>query len=86
MVTLDMTQNYFTVVIAENSLIAIDSFITVLLSWAITLSKPANFLTKCRPTARLLGAQTVFSILGQFLVNVLFLFIAFISLYRQVKK
>ncbi|KAJ3396598.1 hypothetical protein HDU92_002546 [Lobulomyces angularis] len=83
MVSLEMIQFYYSVICAQYVWIAIDSLITILLSWTVTLAKPAERLSKDRPTARLLGLQTVASIVGQFIINIIFIVVAFVTLYKQ---
>ena len=83
MITLEMTQFYFSVIAPQYVWVAVDSLITVLLSWTVTLAKPAKFLAKCRPTARLLGAQTIASVTGQFFINAFVAAYAFVMLFQQ---
>ena len=42
------------------------------MSWALTLARPAAKLAKTRPTARLLGVETVVSVLGSIIINAIF--------------
>ncbi|CAO3683791.1 unnamed protein product [Rhizopus stolonifer] len=74
---------YFSTTMSQNVWIAIDVFITVLLTWAVSQSYPAKHLENQRPTARLLGPQTLASGLGVVVINWLFLIGAFIMLFRQ---
>lgn len=66
--------------------IAIDVFITVFLSWAVSQSKAADRLEPCRPTARLLGPQTLASCLGLVSINWIYMSCAFYMLYKQGKE
>jgi magnesium-transporting ATPase (P-type) len=76
---------YFSVSLSENLWIAIDVLITVLLTWAVSQSKAANRLEPVRPTARLLGPQTLASGMGLVAINWAFLCGAFAMLYKQGK-
>ncbi|KAG0173481.1 hypothetical protein DFQ30_007833 [Apophysomyces sp. BC1015] len=74
---------YFSVTMAQNVWIAIDVLITVLLTWAVSQSKAADRLEGQRPTARLLGPQTLASGMGLVAINWLFLIGAFVMLFKQ---
>ncbi|KAI9468133.1 MAG: hypothetical protein EXX96DRAFT_114710 [Benjaminiella poitrasii] len=74
---------YFSVTMSQNVWIAIDVFITVLLTWAVSQSKAADNLAAQRPTARLLGPQTLASGMGIVAINWLFLISAFVMLFKQ---
>lgn len=47
------------------------------------MSKPAKNLSPTRPTARLLGYETVISVTGQIFISVVFMIIAIITLFQQ---
>ncbi|RCI01675.1 hypothetical protein CU098_004923 [Rhizopus stolonifer] len=74
---------YLNVSLSENIWIAVDVFITVLLTWAVSQSKPAQHLEPQRPTARLLGPETLASGIGLVAINWIFLTSAFSMLYQQ---
>ncbi|KAG2225949.1 hypothetical protein INT45_006645 [Circinella minor] len=74
---------YFSVTMSQYVWIAIDVFITVFLTWAVTQSKAADRLNEERPTARLLGPQTMASCLGLCAINWIFLSGTFKFLYSQ---
>ncbi|KAI8144486.1 hypothetical protein BJV82DRAFT_712442 [Fennellomyces sp. T-0311] len=74
---------YFSITMSQNVWIAIDVFITVFLTWAVSQSKAAKRLAPQRPTARLLGPQTLASGMGLVAINWLFLIGAFVMLYKQ---
>jgi cation-transporting ATPase 13A3/4/5 len=74
---------YFSVTMSQNVWIAIDVFITVFLTWAVSQSKAAPRLEGQRPTARLLGPQTLASGMGLVLINWLFLISAIVMLFQQ---
>jgi cation-transporting ATPase 13A3/4/5 len=74
---------YFDVTVSQNSWIFVDVFITVLLTWAVSQSRAAKHLEPQRPTARLLGPQTLASGMGVVAINWLFLIGAFAMLYKQ---
>ncbi|KAI7860460.1 hypothetical protein BDC45DRAFT_474316 [Circinella umbellata] len=74
---------YFSITMSQNVWIAIDVFITVFLTWCVSNSKAAKRLAPQRPTARLLGPQTMASAMGLVAINWLFLIGAFVMLYKQ---
>ncbi|KAI8339657.1 hypothetical protein BC941DRAFT_512000 [Chlamydoabsidia padenii] len=74
---------YFSVSLAQNIWIAVDVFITVLLTWAVSQSQPAATLAPQRPTAQLLGPQVLASTIGVVIINWVFLIGAFAMLYQQ---
>lgn len=61
-------------------------FITVLLTWAVSQSQAADRLEPQRPTARILGPQTLASGIGLVAINWIFLIAAFVMLYSQCKQ
>lgn len=83
MASLELFQYYFSVVVAQYSWILVDSIITVGLSGALTMAQPATSLAPSRPTARLLGPETLWSAVGQIAMNFAFLCGGFGILYRQ---
>ncbi|KAI8368373.1 hypothetical protein EDC96DRAFT_441550 [Choanephora cucurbitarum] len=74
---------YFSITMSQNVWIAIDVLITVLLTWAVSQSHAAKRLEGQRPTARLLGPQTLSSAMGIVAINWLFLIGAFVMLFKQ---
>ncbi|CDS13844.1 hypothetical protein LRAMOSA06018 [Lichtheimia ramosa] len=74
---------YFSISMSQYIWIGIDVFITVLLTWAVSQSKAADRLAPQRPTARLLGGQTMASTLGLVALNWLFMCTALYFLYQQ---
>jgi cation-transporting ATPase 13A3/4/5 len=77
-----MIQYYFTVQMSQALWIFIDGC-TVPVSWALTLAKPALYLSKSRPTARLLGFETILSVVGPILINITVLVVTIAALYQQ---
>ncbi|KAI9349302.1 hypothetical protein DFJ73DRAFT_789982 [Zopfochytrium polystomum] len=73
---------YFTVNMSQAMWILIDGT-TVPLSWALTLAKPAERLARTRPTARLLGPETIISVVGQILINIVFIVIGVAILFAN---
>ncbi|CEG45877.1 p-type atpase (p-atpase) superfamily [Plasmopara halstedii] len=63
--------------------ILIDGFMLVGCSYVITLSKPLNELKKTRPTSSLIGPTTLSSILGQEIINTIFLSCGILMLTSQ---
>ncbi|CEG71670.1 hypothetical protein RMATCC62417_07368 [Rhizopus microsporus] len=74
---------YFSITMSQNVWIAVDVLITVLLTWAVSQSRAAKRLEDQRPTAQLLGPQTLASGLGLVTINWLFLIGAFVMLFKQ---
>ncbi|CEG80570.1 hypothetical protein RMATCC62417_14887 [Rhizopus microsporus] len=74
---------YFSITMSQNVWIAVDVLITVLLTWAVSQSHAAKRLEDQRPTAQLLGPQTLASGLGLVTINWLFLIGAFVMLFKQ---
>ncbi|KAI7883302.1 hypothetical protein K492DRAFT_185103 [Lichtheimia hyalospora FSU 10163] len=83
MVMMKIITFYFSITMSQYVWIAIDVFITVFLSWAVSQSKAADRLEPCRPTARLLGPQTLASCLGLVSINWIYMCCAFYMLYQQ---
>jgi cation-transporting ATPase 13A3/4/5 len=83
MMMLKMFTFYFSVTMSQNVWIAIDVFITVLLTWAVSQSHAAKRLEGERPTARLLGPQTLASTMGVVLINWCFLAGSIVMLFKQ---
>ncbi|KAJ3090913.1 hypothetical protein HK102_002250, partial [Quaeritorhiza haematococci] len=79
---LGLLQYYFTVNMSQAVWILIDGS-TVPLSWALTMAKPAKRLAPTRPTARLLGVETVISIVGQIIINIIFMVIVTAFLFSE---
>jgi cation-transporting ATPase 13A3/4/5 len=74
---------YFSVTLSQNVWIAVDVLITVLLTYAVSQSHAATRLEGQRPTARLLGPQTLASVMGLVAINWIFLASAFDMLFKQ---
>lgn len=74
---------YFSVSVSNYVWIAVDVLITVLLTWAVSQSRAATRLEGQRPTARLLGPQTLASGMGLVAINWIFLIGAFVMLFKQ---
>ncbi|KAJ1975174.1 hypothetical protein H4R34_004436 [Dimargaris verticillata] len=83
MAWLGLLQYYFSVIVPQAAWILIDGFITVGLSCAITQAKTRDRLAPRRPTARLLGPQTLASAIGQVLINLVFLIGSIGMLFQQ---
>jgi cation-transporting ATPase 13A3/4/5 len=77
-----MIQYYFTVQMSQALWVFIDGC-TVPVSWALTLAKPALNLSKNRPTARLLGFETILSVIGPIVINISILAFTVAILYQQ---
>ncbi|KAI8074516.1 hypothetical protein BC940DRAFT_343132 [Gongronella butleri] len=74
---------YFSISMSQNIWIAVDVFITVLLTIAVSQSQAADELTPHRPTAKILGPQILASAMGVVLINWLFLIGGYIMLFQQ---
>ncbi|KAJ3217373.1 hypothetical protein HDU67_008075 [Dinochytrium kinnereticum] len=79
---LGLVQYYFTVNLSQAMWVLIDGT-TIPLSWALTMARPALRLAKTRPTARLLGPETIISVVGQIFINILFLIFGVVMLFNQ---
>ncbi|CEI93138.1 hypothetical protein RMCBS344292_07380 [Rhizopus microsporus] len=74
---------YFSVSMSANIWIAVDIFITVFLTWAVSQSKAADQLAPQRPTAQILGPQTLASGIGLVAINWIYLSCAYVLLFKQ---
>lgn len=83
MTWLELTQFYFSVVVTQPVWITIDGFITILMMLSLALANPSKTLSNVRPTAKLLGPQTLASAISQSLINLGFLSGAIGLLFRQ---
>ncbi|TPX30096.1 hypothetical protein SmJEL517_g06259 [Synchytrium microbalum] len=77
-----LIQYYFTVNMSQWLWILVDGS-TAPLAWALTTSRPARKLGKDRPTARLLGPETILSVVGQISIDFIFLIISITLLSVQ---
>lgn len=83
MAWLELTQFYFSVVVSQPIWITVDGFITVFMMITLALANPSKTLSNVRPTAKLLGPQTLASAISQSLVNLAFLSGAIGLLFSQ---
>ncbi|ORX52830.1 HAD-like protein [Hesseltinella vesiculosa] len=83
MVTVKFFTFYYTMSFSQWNFILIDAFITILCSFAVTQSQAAKRLSTHRPTARILGAEVLLSVVGQIFINAWFLVGAYIWLYTR---
>jgi len=74
---------YFQITFTEWCWVFMDGIWTVTLAMSLPLARAAETLAKSRPTASILGPQTVASVLGVLLINFLFLVIGFALLWKQ---
>ncbi|ORX48327.1 hypothetical protein DM01DRAFT_1292119, partial [Hesseltinella vesiculosa] len=74
---------YFSISMSQNIWIAVDVFITVLLTIAVSQSKAASELTPHRPTAQILGPQILSSAIGVVILNWTFLIAGYGMLFQQ---
>jgi cation-transporting ATPase 13A3/4/5 len=81
--TLRLFQYSNGVIMSEWCYILADGFTMVGLSYVITLSRPLPTLGPQRPTSSLIGPTTLVSLIGQELINVIFLFIGIHLLTSQ---
>jgi len=75
-------QYFFSVQMSQAFWVFIDTC-AVPLSWALTSALPAAQLSNSRPTARLLGFETIGSVVGQIVINSLFLIVTLAILFEQ---
>lgn len=78
-----VVQYFHGTILAEWCLIYMDGLVLVGLSYFLTLSKPLAYLGKQRPTSSLIGPTCLFSLFGQELINIIFLYQAIKFLKRQ---
>ncbi|KAJ1923575.1 hypothetical protein IWQ60_005800 [Tieghemiomyces parasiticus] len=83
MAWLGLMQYYFSVIVPQPVWILIDGFITIPLCFSLTQALTRPRLAPRRPTARLLGPQTLASTIGQVLINLAFFIASIGLLYRQ---
>jgi cation-transporting ATPase 13A3/4/5 len=77
-----MVQYLFKVNISQAAYILIDAC-TVPFSWALSMAKPNKTLVETRPTAKLLGYETILSVVGQIAIDVVFMAVAIVLLISQ---
>lgn len=77
-----MFQSFFAVNVSQIMQILTDGM-TVPISWALTMASPADKLCDTRPTARLLGPETIASVLGGIIINAFFVFLSVLVLFKQ---
>jgi magnesium-transporting ATPase (P-type) len=75
--------SYFSVSLSEWVWIVCDSFFVVTLAYTMALSKPAARLAPKRPTASLLGPETIASSVGTIMINTIFSWAAIFWLASQ---
>ncbi|KAJ1926895.1 hypothetical protein IWQ60_003410 [Tieghemiomyces parasiticus] len=83
MVLMKANTFYFQGTLTESLWIFIDAFITLGMTACIPLSKASRRLAPQRPTARLLGPQTLLSTIGVVAINWVFVIVELIWLYQQ---
>ncbi|KAJ1674387.1 hypothetical protein EV182_003377 [Spiromyces aspiralis] len=83
MAWLQLFSFYFSVVITQPTWIFIDAFVTVGMTLTLSMARPARRLAPSRPTAKLLGSQTLASLVGQVIINFVFLVGMMGILFRQ---
>ncbi|KAJ3121430.1 hypothetical protein HK100_012392, partial [Physocladia obscura] len=77
-----LIQYYFNVNMSQAMWILIDGT-TVPLSWALTQAIPSRRLARTRPTARLLGPETLVSVVGMIVINVIFGIASIVMLFGE---
>jgi cation-transporting ATPase 13A3/4/5 len=78
----NLVQMYFMVQQSQPMWILIDAC-AVPISVALTMARPAPKLVPFTPTARLLGKELLFSIVGQIVINLAFLTLVMFFMYGQ---
>jgi len=74
---------YFQVTVTEWCWVMLDGVYTISLAFTLPLARPSNVLAATRPTASILGPQTLASALGVLIVNFFFTVIALALLWNQ---
>jgi cation-transporting ATPase 13A3/4/5 len=77
-----MIQYFYRTSVSQALYILID-LTTIPLSWGISSALPARKLVESRPTARLLGFETVSSVVGQLFIDIIFMIAAISALTQQ---
>jgi len=80
---LQMTTAYLGITFAEWCWVFMDGIWTVSMAFSLPLSRPAEKLSPTRPTASVLGLQTLSSVCGILLINFLFQVSALAYLWQQ---
>jgi hypothetical protein len=80
---LQVLSAYFAVTLAEWCWVFLDGLFSMSLAFSIPLSQAAHQLTSRRPTDRLLGAETLFSVCGVLAWNFFFMVLALVVLFQQ---
>ncbi|KAJ1968921.1 hypothetical protein IWQ62_000946, partial [Dispira parvispora] len=83
MVSLGVIVYYFSAVVPQAVWIFIDGFIMVPMCFSLTQAGTQPRLAPFRPTARLLGTQTIASAMGMTLINFAFMFGSIAMLFQQ---
>eukprot|EP00921_Rhytidocystis_pertsovi_P009919 GHVQ01015886.1.p1 GENE.GHVQ01015886.1~~GHVQ01015886.1.p1 ORF type:complete len:1731 (-),score=163.47 GHVQ01015886.1:195-5387(-) len=74
---------YFRVIVGEAWWIMIDSFMNIGMGWAILQSRPARRLRPHSPTSKLIGTETVSSVMLQVFTNWIFVMVTLVTLFHQ---
>lgn len=80
---IQMISAYFQVTVTEWCWVFMDGIWTITLAFTLPLARPANKLAVSRPTASILGPQTLMSALGVLTINFIFAVIALALLFHQ---
>jgi cation-transporting ATPase 13A3/4/5 len=80
---IQMMSAYFALLLSEWCWVFMDGIWTISLAFALPLARPAKKLAPSRPTASILGLQTVSSVLGVLLLNFVFIVGALGYLWNQ---
>lgn len=83
MAWLKLPSFYLSISLSQNIWILVDAFVAVGLSYAITQSRARDTLAATRPTAQLLGPETLASTLGLLVIHLVYGIGAFVLLYNQ---
>ncbi|KAJ1916122.1 hypothetical protein H4219_003958 [Mycoemilia scoparia] len=83
MAMLKVNTFYFAISVSQPLWIFIDAIITVTIAGAIAFSPPAKKLAAYRPTARILGPQTLSSTIGLVLINWIYVIGGWFWLFSQ---
>jgi len=78
-----LTAAYFQITFTEWGWVFVDGVWTISLSFALPLARAAKKLAPTRPTASILGLQTMSSAVGILVLNFIFVVIAFLALNNQ---
>jgi predicted P-type ATPase len=80
---LQVLNAYFAITLSEWCWVFLDGMFSISLAFSIPFSQAAHQLTSRRPTDRLLGTETLFSVCGVLAWNLFYMVLALVVLFQQ---